>query len=122
MNLVSEWDQFGDAVENQITEVAIGDTANIAFRHYSMVHDGTYHVTEQVQVFGPKGDRVAIDQFEDEQLVDLNGVEEWEHFFPFDTGDWTPGQHTGEVIIRDEVTEKVSEPETTEFEVVESSG
>lgn len=122
VNLVSKWEQFGDAVENQISEVAIGDTANIAFRHYTMVHDGTFHVTEQVEVFGPEGKRVAIDQFEDEQLYDLNGVEEWEHYFPLDTEDWEPGRHRAEVIIRDEVTGKVSEPETTEFEVVESVG
>lgn len=117
MNLVSEYQEYGDVGENEISEVTIGEIAWVGFRYRSMIHDDTNHVFEQVEI-RHDGTRVGLQQFEDEQLVDRTGMSLWEHALQFSTDDWSPGQHTAEVLIRDEVTDRVSEPESTEFSVV----
>lgn len=120
VRLVSEWNDYGDVYANAIDEVTIGDYATIAFRHVTPVHDGTLHVFENVNVRSIREDRrVGLRRFEDEQLTEGDGPQRWEHALSFDTFDWSPGPHRAEVMIRDEITGKVSEPADHEFDVVE---
>ena len=115
INLVSEWEGFGDVYSNAVLSREAGDAITVAFRHLTWIHDGTYHVSEQMRVYDDSGARVDSWFYEDEQLVDGNGPDEWEHAAQFDTTGWDPGEYEAEVIIRDEVTSKVSDPYTETF-------
>jgi len=73
-------------------------------------------------VYGPDGDRVDMKQDSDEQLVDAEGRQQWEHALYFDIADWEQGEYSYEVLIRDNVLEKVSGTAEGEFEVNEPLG
>lgn len=120
VQLVSEWETYGDVADKAIDEVAVGERAWIGFRQEVYIHDGTLHVFEDVEVREqPSGNRVGHRTFEDEQLTDGSGLQMWEHALPFYTDEWSPGEYRARVIIRDEVTGKVSEPAYETFDVVE---
>lgn len=116
-SLLYLWQAFGDVLSKQIDAVGKGAQAVIGFRHVTEVHDGTYDVTEQVRIFGPDGNRIDQQSFDDEQLVEGVGPQEWEHALYFDTSTWDKGQHDFEVLIRDNVSGKISESAQGSFRV-----
>lgn len=121
-SLLYKYRNFGDVLTKQFDAVGKGAQAIIGFRHETEVHDGTFDITEQVGVFGPDGNRVDLQRFDDEQLLDADGPREWEHALRFDTATWDLGDYRYEVVIRDNVTEKVSETASGRFEVTEPLG
>lgn len=116
-SLLYRWQSFGDVLDKQVNAVGKGAQAIIGFRHVSEVHDGTLDVTEQVRVFGPEGNRVGHKSFDDEQLVSGDGPEDWEHALNFDTSTWDRGEHDYEVLIRDNISGKLSEGVRGSFRV-----
>ena len=119
VNPVSEWEQFGDAVDNEISSATIGEIITIAWRHQYYVQNSTYHIFEQCRIYGPDGNRVTMDQYEDEQVVSQNGWQAYEHSMRFRTGGSTPGEYEAEVLARDETGDGTSEPATTTFQLTE---
>lgn len=120
INLISEWDQYGDVNENQIESVAVGEYGRIGARYTVFVHDGTFHVTTQVEIYEEStGDRVFIDSYESDQIVDRAGYSEWENAIPFDTSGWDTGEYSAEFTVRDEISREVSDTKSVSFEVVE---
>ncbi|MFW6434818.1 MAG: hypothetical protein ACOCY1_00410 [Halovenus sp.] len=118
VNLVSEWDDFGDAIDNAIPSADVGERIAIAFRHRSVVHDGTLHIFAQAEIYDTDtGDRVDIDNYEDDQVTEGSGYQDWEHVLRFDTTGWDPGEYRAEVFVRDEETGDVSAPAETTFEL-----
>jgi len=118
VNLVSSWESYGDALENAITSAPVGDLITIAFRHQAFIHEGTFHIFQEGEIYDlGTGDRIDIQNFEDEQVVDGNGYQTWEGSFEFDTTDWETGGYRAEVQLRDEVTSEVSNTESTTFEL-----
>lgn len=120
--LLYRWEEFGDVLNNKIEDVGKGAQAIIGFRHETEVHDGTFDVTEQVRIFDPNGNRIGHQTFDDEQLASGDGPQEWAHALYFDTSNWDLGQHNYEILIRDNVTNKLSEPATGFFHVNEPLG
>ncbi|WP_435347871.1 hypothetical protein [Haloarchaeobius sp. HRN-SO-5] len=117
VNLVSDYQEYGDAEDNRISSAEVGDEINIAFRFRLWSHDRVAHNTNQVRVYGPAGGSVSVATWDDRQLVDWSGSELWENYAWFDTTGWEAGEYTAEVLIRDEVTGEVSDPETTTFDM-----
>jgi hypothetical protein len=115
--LVSEWQEFGDVVDNAIDELAAGDTATLGVRYRVYVADQTLDVTTQATV-RHDGRRVAFRSLDDEQIRDSSGWSRFETWWEFDTGDWEPGEHTAEALIRDNQSDTVSEKQTVSFDVV----
>lgn len=115
VSLVSRWDEYGDAISEQVNAVGQGAPALIAYRHSSEVHDGTLDVTEQVRVFDDGGTRVGIQDTTDEQLVDASGYQSWEHGVSFETDRWDLGGYEAELLVRDNITGKTSETATASF-------
>lgn len=121
VNLVSDWEEFGDVEKNAISSATVGETIGIGFIHQTYVDEGTYHVTEQVRVFDNTGSRVGNEIFEDEQIYDVNGYDTFEHALFFNTVGWDAGEYTAEVIIRDEASDEVSNTAETTFSLTEES-
>lgn len=116
-SLLSRWDEFGDVSSYRVDAVGEGAYAIIGFRYDVMVHGGTLDVTDQVKVFDPSGERVAIKDTRDEQLTEGDGLQTWENAFYFDTTSWERGEYTYEVLIRDNVSDKVSGTKQGSFTV-----
>lgn len=107
VNLVSDWEEFGDARYNAIDSAPTGTVITIAWREITWVHDGTYDTTAQVEITNRAGNRVAIRQDQLEQLTEGDGLSEWETYMKFDAT-WAPGEYTATVRVRDNVTDKAS--------------
>lgn len=115
VNLVSDWQTYGDVPANVILSAEVGSEIEIGFRHEYYLHDGTYDITEQVRIFDSDGNRVASQPYTDEQLFTGNGYQLFEHALSFTTHDWGKGEYTAEVLLRDNVTSSVSDPMETTF-------
>lgn len=109
-NLVTEWNTFGDVEENEISSARAGEYATVGFRHHYYLHEGTYHIFEQCDVYDASDDRIGSQTFEDEQIFEGSGYSEFEHALSFDTRGWGSGTYTAYVRVRDEVTNEVSRP------------
>lgn len=120
MNIVSEWNKYGDLISNAIDSVTVGETATVVGRHTAFVHDGTYQTTTQTRIYEQSTDeRVFVTSYEADQIVDENGYTSWESPLNFNTSGWKPGLYRAEFIVRDNISEEVSGTETTTFQVVE---
>jgi len=121
VNLISEWQSFGDVLENEIESATVGETISIGYRFQAVTHDGTSHTYAQVEIVDDDtGERVALRSNEDEQVTQGSGYQTWEYALAFDTTGWDPGTYRAEVMIRDEVEKDVSDPASTTFEVMPS--
>lgn len=118
VNLVTEWESFGDAIANATDEAEAGEPIAIAARFEYWHDEGTYHVFRQFSVYGPDGSRVALQQRAGEELTEREGWGDWEVAERFTTSDWEPGEYEAGVQLRNEVTGEVSEEVWVEFELV----
>ena len=117
VNPITEWVEYGDVVENSIDTVRAGDIARIGVRYDIWVHGGEMNSLVQT-IIRRDGEQVAVDQAPFERLVEYSGRTDWEAAPAFRTDDREPGEHTAEVIVRDEVNGVVSESINTTFEVI----
>lgn len=117
VNLVSEWESYGDAVDNRITEAEAGSVIYIAFRYWYWVENQTFDAYRQVKIYDENNERVGLNSSPSEQVVDRNGWVSWETYMSFSTTGWGPGTYIAEVLIRDNQNMKVSELSTTEFQL-----
>lgn len=118
VGILSGFEEFGDLSAKAISEPPAGSEIWVGWESTVVVHDGTYAVTNQVEVLDSAGNRVAINSDTSEQVVDESGPTDWQGALPF-RADWEPGEYTAEAIVRDDVTEKVSESETVDFTLTE---
>lgn len=100
----------------------VGGYILIGFRYNINVHDGVHHALQQVRVFNDSGTRVAMDSFEDRQLVEESGRIQWENRLRFETTSLETGTYTAEVIIQDLENDQVSDSIETSFELVPPLG
>lgn len=117
VSLLSNWESFGDTIENQVSAVGRGATAVIGFRYRAWVSDGTADYTEQVRIFDESGTRIDMKSNTGSQLVDSDGYQQWGYALFFDTRGWDLGEYEAEVIVKDNSLGKVSNPVTTKFRV-----
>jgi len=118
-SLLTGWGAFGDTLDKQVTGVGQGASAIIGFRYEANVIDGSIDITEQVSVHGPDDNRVGLEESTDTQLVDGEGRQYWEHALSFDTSSWELGDHSYEVLVRNNATGEVSGTAEGSFSVVE---
>lgn len=116
MNLISSFEEYGDVKNRAIQTAPSGSDILIGYRTEIWVHDGQVDTTDEIRIFNSAGNRVAINQDQDAQLTEGNGPQLWEGAMTF-TADWEPGEYSAEVIIRDNISGKVSQPETSSFEI-----
>lgn len=120
VQLVEEWDSFGDVMEKSTSSAPSGEIITIAWRYDYIIADGTLNVFHQIRVFDVDTDeRVAIKDSTSEQIIDREGYTEFELGLQFDTSGWGPGTYRAEVLIRDEVSGEVSNSETVTFTLKE---
>lgn len=117
-NLVTEWDGYGDAVDNRITEASVGSTVTIASRYWYWNENQTQSSFKQVEIYDSENSRVAIDTSSSEQLTDSNGWSSWESYLNFDSTGWGSGRYTAVMRIRDEQSGEVSGTGRVEFQLV----
>jgi hypothetical protein len=118
VNLITEWQNFGDVEENSIQSADPGEYISIGFRYWYYQQNRSIEVTEQVRIYNTDtGNRVAIDSFTDSQVTTRNGWQQWEYAIDFDTSGWDSGRYEAEVLVRDDISGEVSEAATTTFEL-----
>jgi len=118
VNLVEDWESYGDAIERSITAASAGEEITIAWRYDYIIAEGQLQVFEQCRIYNTDTDeRVANRTLVDEQIFSREGYTTFEHGFDFATTDWKPGEYRAEVTLRDEVSGEVSNTETTTFEL-----
>lgn len=120
IELVSEWNEFGDVKEKAIDSVAIGDTGGIGVRYKYWHEDGTHAVTFEVELSDEDGTVVNVLQDQQERVADKvawGDGWEWEWAQGFNTGSFTPGTYEATARLRDDVSGEVSDPASTTFEV-----
>lgn len=117
-NLVSEWNSFGDAIDNKITETEVGNEIGIAFRYWYWAENQSLDVFKQVEIYDESGDRVDIKTTTGEQVTETSGWNRWESYSTFNTTEWDPGTYTAEAQIRDNQNNEVSGVGTVEFEII----
>lgn len=109
VNLIESFEEYGDVQANEIESAPQGTNILIGYRYEVWIHQGTHDLTSQVEILDRDGNRVAINQDTDEQLTDGNGLQVWERALGFQAS-WEPAQYRAKVILRDNVTGKVSDP------------
>jgi hypothetical protein len=112
------WQSFGDLAANAIKTVTVGDAIVAGAQFELAIHDGSVRYTLQIEIDGPDGDRVALATPQADRLVDDEGRTKWEHVTGVATTEWTPGEYTLRVLVRDDVLEAVSDEREEEFTVV----
>lgn len=117
VNLITEWAEYGDVVENNIGTVRAGDVARIGVRYGIWVHGGEMNSLVQT-IIRQDGEQVAVDQVPFERLVEYSGRSDWEAAPGFRTDGWEPGEYTAEMIVRDEINGEQSAAVDTTFEVI----
>ncbi|WP_277543544.1 hypothetical protein [Haloarcula laminariae] len=118
VNLVSEWNSFGDTVENEISEAEAGEQINISSRYWYWAENQSMEAFRQVEIYDESDERVDINIAVLEQVTESSGWGAWESYMSFYTDDWETGTYTAEVMIRDEQNQEVSDKHSVEFELV----
>lgn len=117
-NLITEWNSFGDAVENRITEADAGSRITIASRYWYYAENQTHNTFSQVEVFNGSNERVGIQTTNSEQVTEQSRWVQWESSLILNTTGWGEGTYTAEMLVRDNQTDEVSDAGTVEFELV----
>jgi hypothetical protein len=118
VELVSEWNEFGDVYENQIDSAQVGEPIAIAVRYvYWHGRSGTLDIFAEYETNAEDGSQVDVSQDESERLTEVRGWQEWERWTPIATTGWEPDSYTTEVQIRDNQTQTVSEREEVSYEL-----
>ena len=60
LSLITEWDSFGDVVENQIDSVKSGEDITIGCRFWYYVNDGTVKARHQLTFYEPDGSELGV--------------------------------------------------------------
>jgi hypothetical protein len=118
VNLVSEWESYGDAIDNSITQAEVGSIVNIAPRYWYWAESKTIDVLLQVRVYDENNERIGMETNSSNQLTDSNGWSSWESSVSFISEGWGQGTYTAEVLIRDNQSNETSSAGTVEFELV----
>lgn len=115
--LISEWKDFGDVIDKQITSIEAGEDANLGVRYRYYHTNGTHHVYWQLEIYGPDGSQVDVFTDSAERLTSDEGWAEWERY----QNVWTDGLETGEYRavwqIRDEISGETSERIHADFSI-----
>lgn len=116
LNLVYEWVDYGNAVDNAISASAPGITIPIAYRYQPNTRGRELNMTEQVTIFDESNQQMAYKTSTSEQLTEETG-RSWEYGQWFETENWSRGTYSAELIIRNNESELVSDPRITSFEL-----
>jgi hypothetical protein len=119
---ISGWTGYGDVRQNRMESVGQGGTLLIGFRYRIKSHGGVHNALQQVRVYDDEDTRVAIDSYEDRQLIDRDGYISWENRLSFDTTGWDQGTYTTEILIEDLENNTVSSQVEREFDIVSPLG
>lgn len=118
VNLVSEWESFGDGVENRVQSANAGEGIPIVTRYWEYMENQTHHTRTQMRVYDMESeDRVGIESYTANKISDAAGWGQWENAIHFDTQGWGTGEYRAEVLVRDEQNSEVSEEGTVTFEL-----
>lgn len=117
--VVYRWEQYGDLEPNQMQSIGARSHPIVAFNYWLQSHDGSIDLTAQITLTGPDGGRLARETIEDEQISgNANEYNQWENALPLNPSSLTTGEHTLEIVIRDDIMGIASDVYRTTFDVV----
>lgn len=116
--LITDWEE-GDARANDTDSAVVGEEVIVVVWHETPVHNGTWSVLEQIEIIHDQTNVIYGQEItEEERLLNRQDPVFFERQFEFDTAGWPPGEYTIEVMVRDNMTGKISEPETKTFNLI----
>lgn len=119
VELITEWNSFGDVADNAIESTTVGSNAAIGIRYDYWHEDGTHAITAQAVIRDENGERYDILQDSAERLTESEGWGNWEWYLPFSTEGASTGEYEATVQIRDDESEETSEAVSTAFTIEE---
>ena len=117
VELVSEWEEFGDVREHAIDSASQGDNVGIVIRYEYWHDDGTLDIFIEVELRDAERGQVGVLQDQSERLSDTRGWGDWERFESFSTDRLERDTYEAIVQVRDNISGEVSDPQTTSFEI-----
>jgi len=111
VELIREWNEYGDVHQNAIDSTAVGRRIVIGVRYWYWHGDsGTLDVSVEYETNGDDGSQLDItrDQDGSKRIVSQRGWESRETHVKISTFRWDPGVYTTGVQMRDERTGGVS--------------
>lgn len=117
---VSEWNEWGDLYRYEIDEAPIDDFLLVAHRKALTPHDGAIEYTVQVELQQEDGGSFTRQTWSEEMLVDRDERDQWEGWTDVSTTDLSAGQYRAEVLVRDDVTNEISNLyESSSFDLID---
>ena len=118
IEVISEWEEFGDVENNAIEDVSTGETVAVGVRYDYWHESGVHNVIFEAVIRDSSGTQVDVLQDRAERLTDAEGWDDWERYVPFSTRGYSTGSYEVTVQLRDNEKEVTSEAATTSFDVV----
>jgi len=119
VELITEWNSFGDVVDNAIDSTTVGSNVAIGIRYDYWHEGGTHAITAQAEIRDENGEQYDILQHTAERLTESEGWDDWEWYLPFSTDGASTGEYEATVQIRDDDSEETSEAVSTTFTIEE---
>lgn len=116
--VVTEYDTAGSVEEYAVDEVPPGEFG-VAFRVALGSEGGEVGATVEAEI-SSAGSVVTDGSTSFQELVgaDAEPPLVFEHALGFDASEWSPGEYTASVIVRDDMLEETTSRETAVFDVV----
>lgn len=118
VELIREWNEYGDVYQNAIDSTAVGSRIVIGVRYWYWHGDsGTLEASVEYETNGDDGSQLDItrDQDGSKRIVRQRGWESRETHIEISTFRWDPGAYTTGVQMRDERTGGVSTVEEATY-------
>jgi len=119
VELITEWENFGDVTDNAIESTTVGSDVAIGIEYDYWQEGGTHAVTAQAEIVDENGERYDTLRQATERLTDAEGWNNWQWSLPFSTDGASPGEYEAIVQMRDDYADETSEAVSTTFSIEE---
>lgn len=117
-NLISGWNEYGDVVDNAITEASLGSNIEIGARFSPQIVDKAIRFVTRSRVFNADGLCVSVTEDLGTYPVENDANYSWEAYHSHNSGGWDAGEYTAEFVVWDMNQQVTSAPVETTFTVV----
>lgn len=115
VNLVSDWNEYGDASDNAISSTAQGGDIKVAMRWDPEPTNDRLQALAIFDIYTIGGRHVARDSYRTIASGSIGDL--WETYVAFDTSGWATGDYEVVGRVADELAHAVSEPTSNTFEL-----
>lgn len=115
VNLVSDWNEYGDAEDNAISSTAQGGIIDVAMRWDPEPTNDRLQALAIFDIYTIGGQHVARDSYRTVASGSIGDL--WETYVGIDTSGWSEGEYRLVGRVADELANVVSDPARNTFEL-----